>query len=271
MKLDEGQAAVITGGASGIGLGLARAFAARGLSVVLADIDAATLDASVAEMRAGGAEVVGVPTDVRDAAQVDALREAALDAFGRVDVICNNAGVVASPLRPLWEFSLDEWYWVLDINLRGVIHGLRSFVPHLVEQGHGHILNPSSLAGLATVPGIAPYTASKRAVVGLSETLHAELARQAPGVGVTVLCPAMVATRLGESSTLTRPGGATPVTPPPEADEIPPPDRGVISADEAAAETIAAIEAGILHVAPGMGAVDMASKRVDLLRQSLGF
>jgi NAD(P)-dependent dehydrogenase (short-subunit alcohol dehydrogenase family) len=272
MQIESGQVAVITGGASGIGFGLARAFVDRGLGVAIADVDPSTLGLAVDQLTTSGANVIGVQTDVRDGTQLDRLRDETLDRLGRVDIICNNAGVIASPMRPLWEFTLDEWYWVLDINLRGVIHGLRSFVPHLVSQGHGHIVNTSSLAGLATVAGIAPYTASKRAVVGLSETLHDELADRAPNVGVTVLCPARVASRLGESSELTRPGAdpdaAAAATSP---SEIPTPERGVISAEENAAAVLEAIEAGTLHIAPGHGAVPLVEKRVGLLRQSLGF
>ncbi len=268
MQIQSGQVAVITGGASGIGLGLAEAFGARGLAVAIADVDPATLEGSVQALRSAGVTTVGVLTDVRDPTQVEALRDAALAELGRIDIICNNAGVVPSPMRPLWEFDLDEWYWVLDVNLRGVIHGLRSFVPHLVAQGHGHVVNTSSLAGLATVPGIAPYTASKRAVVGLSETLHAELQQHAPGVGVTVVCPARVATRLGESSEFTRPGGQ-PSAPSPTTEEAPP-ERGVITPAENAAAVIEAIESDRLHVAPGDGAHRLAARRMDLVRESLG-
>jgi NAD(P)-dependent dehydrogenase (short-subunit alcohol dehydrogenase family) len=172
MKLEAGQVAVVTGGASGLGLAMAHEFAARGLSIVL-----------------------GVPTDVRFPDQVDALAAATIERFGRVDVICNNAGV-ATMSGATWEVPLEDWKWILDVNLLGVVHGVRSFVPHLVAQNSGHVVNTASMAGVSAGPGMAPYLASKHAVFALTEGLTAELAESAPGVRVTVVCPGSLDTNI---------------------------------------------------------------------------
>ena len=193
-----GRVAVVTGGASGIGFSLASAFAAEGMKVVLGDIEAPALDEAVAKLTATGAEVIGVRTDVSDAAQVQALADAAVARFGAVHVLCNNAGVGAGGLS--WEAPLDTWEWVLGVNLWGVIHGLRSFVPILMQQPEAHVVNTASVAGLVAGPFMGPYNASKHAVVALSETLHHEMALMAPHVHVSVLCPGWVQTRIAESA-----------------------------------------------------------------------
>lgn len=192
-----GQVAVITGGASGIGLALAHRFADEGMKLVLGDIEQPALDDATAALKERGADVLGVTTDVSDPASVDALRDATLKTFGAVHVVCNNAGVAVG--GRVWEIPLEQWHWLLGVNLFGVIHGIRSFVPLLLEQGEGHIVNTASVAGLTSNPGIAPYNVSKHAVVTLSETLHHELAMTGSKVGVSVLCPAFVQTRIHES------------------------------------------------------------------------
>jgi NAD(P)-dependent dehydrogenase (short-subunit alcohol dehydrogenase family) len=190
--------AVVTGGASGIGFGLANAFAAEGMKIVLGDIEAAALDDAVGKLQAAGADVIGVRTDVSDAAQVQALADAAVERFGAIHIACNNAGVGAGGLS--WEVPLDTWEWVFGANLWGVIHGLRSFVPVMMRQPEAHVVNTASIAGLVAGPFMAPYNASKHAVVALSETLHHELALMAPHVKVSVLCPGWVQTKIGESA-----------------------------------------------------------------------
>jgi NAD(P)-dependent dehydrogenase (short-subunit alcohol dehydrogenase family) len=195
--------AVVTGGASGIGFGLASAFAAEGMKLVLADIEAPALDAAVAKLAAGGAEVIGVRTDVSDAAQVQSLADAAVERFGAVHVLCNNAGVGGGGLS--WEAPLDTWEWVLGVNLWGVINGVRSFMPILMQQPAAHVVNTASIAGLVAGPFMGPYNASKHAVVALSETLYHETAMMAPHVKVSVLCPGWVRTRIAESAR-NRPG-----------------------------------------------------------------
>ena len=193
----EGRVAVVTGGASGIGNALARRFADVGMRVVIGDVEAPALEVAVKELRDGGADVIGVPTDVTDPDQVEALAVAAEREFGAIHIACNNAGVGAGGLS--WEAPLETWKWVIGVNLWGVIHGIRAFVPRIIAQDAGHVVNTASVAGLVAAPFMGPYNASKHGVVALSETLHHELALMAPHVKVSVLCPAWVNTRIGES------------------------------------------------------------------------
>jgi short-subunit dehydrogenase len=194
MRLEPGQVAVITGAASGIGRALAHACADREMKLVLADLDAGALDDATADLLAAGADARAVPTDVRDPAAVEALRDAAVGAFGTVHLVCNNAGVGGGGRT--WETPLELWRWVLDVDLWSVIHGVRAFVPLLIEQGAGHVLNTASAAGLLPIPTLAPYVVAKHAVVALSENLELEL--EGTGVGVSVLCPMFVRTRIYE-------------------------------------------------------------------------
>jgi NAD(P)-dependent dehydrogenase (short-subunit alcohol dehydrogenase family) len=197
MKELNAKVAVITGGASGIGLAVARRLAADGMRIVIGDIEADAMDTAVNNLRNDGATASGVLTDVTDPASVDALRDATLAEHGAVHVVCNNAGVAAG--GPAWEIPADVWRWVMDVNVFGVINGIRSFVPTLIEQGEGHVINTASIAGLIAAPGIGPYTASKQAVVSISETLLQDLAAAGSPVGVSVLCPAFVRTRIHEA------------------------------------------------------------------------
>lgn len=199
-----GRVAVVTGGASGIGFALASAFAAEGMKVVLGDIEAPALDDAVGKLEAAGAEVIGVRTDVSDGAQVQALADAAVARFGAIHIVCNNAGVGAGGFS--WEAPLATWEWVLGVNLWGVIHGLRAFVPILMQQPEAHVVNTASVAGLVGGPFMGPYNASKHAVVAISETLYHEMGLIAPQVKVSVLCPGWVRTRIAESAR-NRPAG----------------------------------------------------------------
>ena len=190
--------AVVTGGASGIGRGMAESFAARGMKLVLGDIEKPELDRTVGELAASGAEVVGVACDVARAESVAELAERALDAYGAVHVLCNNAGVGAGGPAAIWESPLEDWNWVMGVNLMGVIHGIRSFMPIMIEQGtEGHIVNTASMAGLAHGRGI--YGVTKHAVVALSESLYSELRLRGSKLGVSVLCPGWVNTRIIEA------------------------------------------------------------------------
>src|SRR5882757_9277819 len=191
-----GKTAFVTGGASGIGLALGRAFAQAGMKVMLADIEATALQAAVKSLQEFAPNVRGTVCDVADAASVDQAAKMSFQAFGNVHVICNNAGVAAG--GGIDNISLDNWRWVLDVNLMGVLHGVRSFLPHLRAHGEGgHIVNTASMAGMINGMGFSPYSASKFAVVSMSEGLAAQL--KPFGIGVSVLCPSFVRTGIGES------------------------------------------------------------------------
>jgi NAD(P)-dependent dehydrogenase (short-subunit alcohol dehydrogenase family) len=194
-----GTVAVITGGASGIGRGTALAFARAGASVVVADVHEPRMAETVAAVEGAGGRAIGIRCDVTSDADVDALAEATVAELGRVDIVMNNAGV--SVMGPPERVPMDDWRWQLDVNLLGVVRGVRAFVPHLLAQGSGWVVNTASIAGLYAYSYDAiPYITSKHAVVGLSEGLHLYLRPQ--GVGVSVLCPGLVATNLGESARL---------------------------------------------------------------------
>ena len=191
MELTQGQVAVVTGGGSGIGLALANRFASAGLHVVLADVQEDALATAKAEIEAHGVDVLTVPTDVSKEADVQALAAATLERFGAVHVVCNNAGVAAR--ADPWFGPLSSWEWVMGVNFWGVVHGCRTFLPHLV--GGGHIVNTASIAGL--YPGFGPsYDASKHAVVAMTEQLYNTVTTAGLPIGVSVLCPGWVRTQI---------------------------------------------------------------------------
>ena len=192
-----GKTAVITGGASGIGLATARRLAGAGMNLVLGDIEDEPLQVAVSMLRADGANVIGLQGDVAVEADVFALRDAALATFGSAHVVFNNAGVGAGMAIGT---PKGVWDWVLGVNLGGVINGVNAFVPLFLEQNEGHVVNTASESGLVGSAGSGPYCASKFAVVGLSESLFQELAMTGKDVHVTVLCPNFVRTRINESS-----------------------------------------------------------------------
>ncbi len=197
MELTAGKVAVVTGAASGIGFALASRFARAGLDVVLADIEVPALAAAEHKIADLGVNTLAVPTDVSDEAAVQALAAAAVERFGAVHVVCNNAGV-ESDADP-WFGPVSAWKWVLGVNLWGVIHGIRAFLPHLLGQGGGHFVNTASIAGL--YPGFAPsYDASKHAVVAISEGLYNSMSLAGLPVGVSVLCPGWVRTSIMDAS-----------------------------------------------------------------------
>jgi NAD(P)-dependent dehydrogenase (short-subunit alcohol dehydrogenase family) len=193
-----GRTAVVTGGASGMGKGIAQALAAEGMRVVIADIDELPLERTAREIGA-----TGIPVDVSDWSSMCALARTVEERFGRVHVVCNNAGV--GPMGHIAQLTIDDWRWLLGVNLWGVIHGVHAFLPLLrAHADGGHIVNTASIGGLATMPGLGAYSVSKHGVVALSETLAQELAAEGSRVGVTVLCPGPVRTNI-KTSSRTRP------------------------------------------------------------------
>lgn len=248
-----GRVAVVTGAASGIGLALAERLAAEGMRVAMADVERGALADASAAVAATGADVLAVATDVSNGDEVDALRDAVLDRFGAVDLVCNNAGVGGG--GTMWELTTADWAWVLGVNLWGVIHGIRAFVPLLVDQGHGHVVNTASMAGLTSPPFMGPYNASKHAVVTISETLHGELAMLGAGVGVSVLCPGWVNTRIADSDR----------NRPPEPGGGPAPATGAAATGGSAGP---AVFRDVLraHLAAGMDPATVAGDVVDAVR-----
>jgi NAD(P)-dependent dehydrogenase (short-subunit alcohol dehydrogenase family) len=214
MRQFRDRVAVVTGAASGIGLALAERFAAEGMRCVLADVDADALDRAVGALRRRGAAAIGVRTDVASAADVQALADRTVSEFGAVHLLCNNAGVGAG--SDFAKIPLDVWEWVLGVDLWGVIHGCRTFLPLLLEQDEAHIVNTSSMAALNGHPlGLAPYTTAKFGVLGLSQNLFFELAATTGGrVGVSVLIPGLTRTQIFESER-NRPADVAP--PPPSS------------------------------------------------------
>ena len=194
----EGKTAVVTGAASGMGLAFAEAFAGVGMNVVLADIEEDALKPAVARIEASGGSVLAVPTDVSDEAAMLNLCEAARQAFGSVHLASLNAGVAGGG-GPMETITTNSWKWTLGVNLFGIVHGIQAFLPWMKAQNDGHIVITASVAGLTSYPNMGPYNASKHAAVTIAETLYAELVEAETGVGVTCLCPGIVATRIGES------------------------------------------------------------------------
>jgi NAD(P)-dependent dehydrogenase (short-subunit alcohol dehydrogenase family) len=191
-----GKGAVVTGGASGIGLATAKVLASKGAKVVLADIEQKALDRAVREVQAQGVEAHGVVCDVRSLEAVQAMADAAFDALGQVHVVFNNAGIAVG--GPILDMTHDDWRWTIDVDLWGPIHGVEAFLPRIVEQGDGgHILFTASFAGLVPNSGLGPYCVAKYGVVALAEVLYRELREHE--IGVSVLCPMRVGTNIGNS------------------------------------------------------------------------
>jgi NAD(P)-dependent dehydrogenase (short-subunit alcohol dehydrogenase family) len=241
-----GRVAVITGGASGIGLATARLFAREGMRIVLADVEAAALATAVAEITALGTETIGVQTDVGDLAQVRALADRTYERFGSAHVVFNNAGVAI--FGPIQDMRHEDWEWVLRVDLWGVIHGVEAFVPRMIAGGEGgHVVNTASFAGLVANSGLGAYCVAKYGVVGLSECLYRDVS--AHGIGVSVLCPMIVATRIG-SSERNRPaelgGPTTPMVPTPEEEASL--AGGTLSAAAVAEHVVRGIKRGDLYI-----------------------
>ena len=203
-----GKVAVITGGASGIGRALAERFAAAGMKIVIADIDEVAMRAVEVQLAEGGTEVLTQVCDTSLEAEVQALADAAVSRFGGAHVLCNNAGVIGK--GDAWRSPIAVWDWVIGINLYGVIHGVRAFLPIMEDQGEGHIVNTASMAGLVALPGAAPYNVTKTGVVALSEGLYLELKATGSPVRVSALCPGFVKTNLAKGQKWTERLGSEP-------------------------------------------------------------
>jgi NAD(P)-dependent dehydrogenase (short-subunit alcohol dehydrogenase family) len=263
MQLQEKQVAVVTGAASGIGLGLAHEFARRGLNVVLADVEDEALAAAAGSVCANGGAVVAVQADVRKFDSVKAVADTTIEKFGRVDIVCNNAGVNTSR-APVWELDENDWQWVLEVNLWGVIHGIRAFVPHLARQNSGHVVNTASMAAFHPVAGLGPYAVSKHAVVALTECLRADLDKVAPNVGATALCPLWVWSRVRDAERnrppelMRAPGKVLPPRPAQSTSE-----GEYLTPDQVATAVVAAIEDNQLYL------LTHASGREDARAQQL--
>jgi NAD(P)-dependent dehydrogenase (short-subunit alcohol dehydrogenase family) len=199
MQEFEGKVAVVTGAASGMGRAFAGRFAQEGMKVVLADVEEQALGTAVRELKRDEFDVLGVITNVAEVADVENLAARTLETYGKVHVVCNNAGVALHTGQGVWEHSLNDWHWLMNVNFWGVLHGVRTFVPIMIAQDEEcHIVNTSSLAGL--VAGSGAYGATKHAVVSLSESLYTELqARKLTKIGVSVLCPGLVDTRIADA------------------------------------------------------------------------
>lgn len=234
------------------------------MKLVITDVRAQALEEAAQTLRARGVDVLAVPAGVGDPAAVDALSDEAFSRYGRVDLLANNAGLV-SPPAPLWEQRLDTWDRMIRVKLLGTVHGIRSFVPRMLEQDSGHVLNTASSGGLAPLPARTPYTTTMHAIVGLTETLDAELRTASPTFGATVLCPGLVDTELGRNSAdlgaIDPPAGA--------AVTIRGLGHPVLTAREVADAALAAVDAGRIHVAPGFGVVDRERARVAALLDDL--
>lgn len=193
--------AVVTGAASGIGRAFAERFAQEGMRVVLADVEEPALNEAARAIRAQGGEALAVLTNVADAKALENLAAAAINAYGKVHLLCNNAGVagwIGAPRDTIWEATIKDWQWITGVNYFGVAHGIRVFVPLMLAHGEeGHVVNTSSLAGL--VPGFGVYGATKHAVVAMSESLYRDLRRVNAKIGVTCLCPGLTRTRIWDA------------------------------------------------------------------------
>ena len=263
MRIEMGQVAVVTGGTSGIGLAIADALVQRGVNVMIADIREDAIPVAVDGLAGQTGHAAGVRADVSVDADLDALADATVERFGRVDLVCNNAGVVCEQ-APTWEQRPQTWRWLIGVKLMGVVNGIRTFAPLFIAQGSGHFLNTASVGGLMPLPSLAPYNATMHAVVGLTETLNAELRSISTLLGATVLCPGLVDTPLGANSASLVPPGAAAT--PDNAGGMP---AGAISPAVVAQAAIEAVEADRVHAIVGPGSEVVVRQRVDGLLADL--
>ena len=263
MRIETGQVAVVTGGTSGIGFAIADVLVRRGVNVMIADIREDAIPVAVDALAGHPGHAAGVRVDVSLDADLDALADETVERFGRIDLVCNNAGVVCEQ-APTWDQRPETWRWLVDVKLMGVVNGVRTFAPLLIAQGTGHFLNTASAGGLMPLPMLAPYNATMHAVVGLTETLNTELRSVSPLLGATVLCPGLVDTPLGANSVRLVPPGAA--TAPADAGGMPP---GAISPTVVAEAALEAVAADRVHAIVGPGTDFVVRQRVDGLLADL--
>ena len=207
MQEFNGKVAVITGGGGGIGKALAEKFAEEGMKIVLADINPDTLDAAVTSLKNAGHDAIGFQTDVSDPSSVDELADRSFNAYGAVHSLCNNAGVIDAP-TPMWEYTVRDWQWMFGVNFWGLINGIRSFVPRMIEQHtEGHIVNTASIDGFTfgSGPAGAIYGATKHAAVNATESLYMQLVQSGSKLRASILCPGAVNTAFIDAATASRP------------------------------------------------------------------
>jgi NAD(P)-dependent dehydrogenase (short-subunit alcohol dehydrogenase family) len=274
MKDLAGKVAVVTGAASGIGLALAERLAAEGMRVVLADIEAGPLGEVESRMNGAGHEVASLVTDVSRGADIEALAEFTLRKYEAVHVLCSNAGVGIG--GALWEHTARDWEWLLGVNLWGVVHGVRTFVPIMLRQGEEcHIVHTASAAGLDARPWLGMYSASKYAVVAISEALQQELSMTGAKIGVSVLCPAIVNTRIGEAERnrpleLSNDSGAAP---PPQAQAFGEAFRAMLASGIPAADVaeavVEAVRSNRLYILTNPETVERVNQRAARVTGSM--
>lgn len=274
MKQFENKVAVITGGASGFGKEFARIGAALRMRLVLADVQEDVLDATVAELKSQGAQVIGLRTDVSRAADVQALADAAMTTFGEVNLLFNNAGVGAGGL--VWESTERDWDWVLGVNLHGVLHGVRIFTPLMLEAARrdadyrGHIVNTASMAGLLNAPAMGIYNVSKHAVVSLSESLYQDLSLVTDQVHCSLLCPFFVPTGISQSHR-NRPSALANAAPPTQSQRVAQAQAdkavqaGKVSAEEVAQRTFDAIRDESFYIYSHPQALGTVRQRMEAI------
>ena len=263
MRAFQGKTAVVTGAASGIGRGLADLFANKGMNLVLADIDEKALATAVAELKGQGHSVIGVSVDIRSRDSVEQLAQRAFDAFEKVHILVNNAGVASQNEtgKGVWEIAEEDWNWVMGVNFNGVLYGLQAFVPHMLAHGEdGHIVNTASLAGL--LAGSGTYSVSKHGVFALSEGLYLNLKERSAAISASVLCPGFVNTRIYDAER-NRPmdlGGASPVAADEAAAEM---VQGGKAPSEIAEIVLDSIQNDHFYILPHPAWDDMIQKRVE--------
>jgi NAD(P)-dependent dehydrogenase (short-subunit alcohol dehydrogenase family) len=271
--IESGQAAVVTGAAQGLGRAITAELARRGVSVVMADRQDGALHQAADEIGAEGGIVLPAVVDVADADAVADLAEQAAQRLGRIDLLVNNAGIAPTGGKPLWEADLAQWRRIIDVNLLGVLHGVRAFVPHLVAQGHGHVVNIASLAGLTGTPLSASYGVTKHGVVALSEALRAEFAMLGHPIGVTVVCPGFIRTPMvdgmremtGAEDWMQRFGDdATQLL-----EAIKSTMSDMLEPEEAARRILDAVQADLLHALPSGDIADGARARAQTILDAL--